>query len=452
MARTKTPIVAIVGRTNVGKSSLFNRVLGQRRAVVADEPGTTRDRVQARINLRKNSFILVDTAGLKDPEDEFESTIQDQIYEATETADAIIVMVDASTIITEEDRRIAKLALKSNKPVALAVNKIDKAKGEVPETWLKTGIKDIFGISALHNEGIEELFEYISSVLPIVKPRVDSIDLSIALIGRPNVGKSYLFNTLGKKQQARTNILPEKLEGRAIVSDVAGTTRDVNVLNIKYHSQSIELLDTAGIRRPGRIEQGVERFSIVRTVKAIDYSDVCLLVIDVNELSTHMDQKIAGQIKDAGKGLIITVSKWDSIEKDSFTRDELAPKISYAFQHVWWAPLIFTSAVTGQNVSKIYDLALDIKSKRKQKLKTPELNNFLQSLLAKHPPAGLKNRHPKLNYITQTDVNPPTFTIFGSQTKFLHWSYKRYLEKEMRLKWDFTGTPIRLVFKEKDKK
>lgn len=431
----KIPNVAIVGRANVGKSSLFNRLVGERQAVVADEPGTTRDRVQAIAEHDGKSFRLVDTAGFKTAKDEFEASIQDQIAEASAAAEVLLVVVEADTMVTEEDRRVAKIALKSKKPVILILNKIDKAHKKGLDHWEKLGIKQQIETSAIHNVGMVELLEAISQHIPAFRaPRPDNI-LRIALVGRPNVGKSYLFNTLAKKQQA-------------IVADVAGTTRDINRASVTYEKQAIELLDTAGIRRPGKIERGVEHFSILRTLSAIDEADVCLLLIDVNELNTHLDQKIAGLVKDAGKGLVIVVSKWDSIEKDAFTRDALAPKIANAFVHVWWAPLIFTSAVTGQNATKLFPLALEIATRRKTEIKTPVLNSFLKDCLADHPPAGLKNRHPKLRYITQTGTNPPTFTVFGTSISFLHWSYKRYLEKQMRLKWDFIGTPVDLKFKE----
>lgn len=427
--------VAIVGRANVGKSSLFNRLVGRQQAVVANEPGTTRDRVQAMVDHGGKSFRLVDTAGFKRAEDEFESSIQDQIKEAGDAADLILVVVEARTMVTDEDRRVAKMALKSKKPVLLVINKIDQAHNEDLDHWKKLGIKQVHQTSATHNQGIYDLADEIAHMLPkTARTKVDET-LRIALVGRPNVGKSYLFNRLAKKQQA-------------IVADVAGTTRDVNRVDIKYEGQQLELLDTAGIRRPGRIQKGVEQFSVFRTLNAIDEADICLLLIDGTELNTHLDQKIAGMVKEAGKSLVIVVSKWDQVEKDAYTRDELAPRIARAFQHVWWAPLMFTSAVTGQNVSKIYELVTELAGHRKQKFKTSELNNFLQDSLVAHPPAGLKNSHPKLRYVTQTDISPPTFTMFGSDTKFLHWSYKRYLEKQARLKWEFSGTPIRFSFRD----
>lgn len=432
----RLPYVAIVGQTNVGKSSLFNRLYGAQEAVVAREAGTTRDNVVRQLNLAGQSFWLVDTAGLKPAEDEFEASIQEQILEATELADLIIVMVDATKYPSDEDRRIAKTALKSKKPVLLVVNKTDLKAALPNEEFKRLGIKDIFRTSAEHNQGVRSLTQAITSQLPAAQASQPDDNLKIALIGRPNVGKSYLFNSLAGKQQA-------------LVANVAGTTRDVNRVSVRYHNQDIELLDTAGIRRSGKQEVGIEKFSVLRTLAAIDEADICLLLMDVNELNTQLDQKLAGLIKDAGKGLVLVVSKWDSVEgKDAYTRDALAPQISYNFKFVPWASLIFTSAVTGQNVTKIFDLALSIDERRRQTLKTRELNDVLQTCLRKHPPAGLKNTFPKLRYMVQTDTSPPWFVIFGANLKFLHWSYKRYLERAMRDRYDFAGTPIMFSFRD----
>lgn len=433
---SKLPTVAIVGQTNVGKSSLFNRLYGSQEAIVAREAGTTRDNVVRRITLDDRSFWLVDTAGLKSAEDEFEASIQEQITEATELADVILVVVDGTQYTSDQDRIVAKKALKSKKPVILVVNKID-LKGSLPDDEFKRlGIKTIIRTSAEHNEGVRTLIETVSAELPPVIDVAPDNVLRIALVGRPNVGKSHLFNTLAGKQQA-------------IVANIAGTTRDVNRIPVRYKERDIELLDTAGIRRSGKQEVGIEKFSVLRTLQAIEESDVCLLLMDVNELSTQLDQKIAGLIKEAGKGLVLVVSKWDSVEdKDAYTRDALAPQIAYNFAFAPWAPLIFTSSVTGQNVTKLFDIAQQIDERRHLELKTTQLNKILQACLQKHPPAGLKNTHPKLRYIVQTDVSPPWFVIFGSNLKFLHWSYKRYLERAVRESYDFSGTPIMFSFRD----
>lgn len=468
MSSKKLPVVAIVGRANVGKSSLFNRALERQEAIVAREAGTTRDSVYRTMRYGKHHFWLVDTAGLKDADDEFEATIQEQIEEATTAADVIVVVVEAHTAITEEDRTVAKKALKSKKPVILVTNKadqIEKVNADTP--WERLGIKTIIQTCATQNRGVFDMLDAVADLIPIKEALPEDDVLTIALLGRPNVGKSHLFNTLAKKQQA-------------VVADVAGTTRDVNRIRIRYDGKDIELLDTAGIRKNGKIERGIEKFSVLRSLQAIEESDVCLLLMDVSEHSTALDQKIAGLIKEAGKGLIIVVSKWDllksledaapeeveatqaeltkrekkslakaqgrvvkAVTKDAYTRDAIANRITYNFQFVPWAQLLFTSSVTGQNVAKIIDLARGIDERRKKKLKTSELNKVLANSMITHPPAGLKGRHPKPRYFVQDDISPPTFRLYGAHLEYLHWSWKRFLEKNVRGAFDFSGTPIK---------
>lgn len=487
MSKTKVPIVAIVGRANVGKSSIFNVVLGRQEAITAREAGTTRDSITARASFDGKDFWLVDTAGMKQAEDDFELSIQEQITEATDAADIILVVMEAHVGITEEDRRVATLALKSKKPVILVVNKADQQPGAKTSDYQRLGIKDIFLTNVPQKQGLEELFEKVALSIPQASIKEADDRIYVALIGRPNVGKSSLFNAIAKKQQA-------------LVADKAGTTRDVNRTVVRYEGREIELMDTAGIRKSGKVEVGIEKFSVLRALQAIEQADVCLFLMDANELNVQLDQKIAGLIKEAGKGIVMVVSKWDSIgskpdydaeqealnkvlelekasevptkkrlsktekikrakalasaevnveEKDPYTRDAIASKIMYHYQFIPFAPLIFTSATTNQNVSKLYDLILDTKKSRERKIKTSELNDWLGTCVDKHPPAGLKNRQPKLNYITQTDEETPTFKVFGSHTPFLHWSYKRYLEKDLREVFGFTGSPIRFTFSEK---
>ena len=487
MNKSKVPIVAIVGRANVGKSSIFNALLGRREAIVADEPGTTRDSITAKAELESGKqFWLVDTAGLKDAADSFELTIQDQIIEAANSADVILVAVDGSSILTDEDRRVAKLAFKSGKKLILLVNKADKAKDEQIDNFEKLGIKPLIATSATQRLGFDALEDALEEALPDAVISEASDRIRVALLGRPNVGKSSLYNALAKKQQA-------------IVADRAGTTRDVNRTLVKYMNREIEILDTAGIRRSGRIERGVEHFSVLRSLHAIEQADVCLLLIDANELSVALDQKIAGLIKEAGKGLVLVVSKWDMLKEapiiltdeemafnqrqakrdakkgidskakleETVAKEETKEKgtkkkildlqsqvsrsIQYDYNFTPWAPLIFTSSETGRNVTKIFDIVLEIMERRAQKIGTRDLNSWLKKVTNHHPPAGLKNRMPKLRYIVQEEDNPiPAFKIFGSQTKFLHWSYKRHMDKMLRESWNYDGTPIQLWFIDRD--
>jgi GTP-binding protein len=482
----KLPIVAIVGRANVGKSSLFNAILERREAIVAKEAGTTRDSITAKATWNEQDFWLVDTAGMKDAEDDFEFTIQEQIIQAADSADVIWVVVEADIPIVEEDRKVAKLALRSGKPVFLVINKVDKARGQDLTLFMRLGIKTIIHTSTTQHRGISDLLNALIEQIPYAKLEENDDRLRIALLGRPNVGKSALFNALAKKQQA-------------IVADRAGTTRDINRALVRYEGQDIEIMDTAGIRRSGKIGTGIEHFSVVRTLSAIEQSDVCLLLMDVNELNVALDQKIAGMIKESGKGLVLVVSKWDDdaiaavqnrnekiqakleakheeieatkkisksekirrsrainyndkgeLQKDAFTRDTLAGRIAQQYDFVPWAPLIFTSSITGQNVTKIFDLVLQIAGNRKLRISTRALNDWLSATIAKHPPAGLKNRAPKLNYMVQEDDNPtPAFKIFGAHTKFIHWSYRRFMERELRAKFNFEGTALQLWFIEK---
>lgn len=442
---SKLPTVAIIGRANAGKSSLFNRMVRAQQAIVAREAGTTRDNVIGKVSYQPRNtpsaatphqFWLVDTAGLKDPEDEFEATIQDQITEAAEAADVILVVVDSSEYPGDEDRTVAKKALKSRKPVILVTNKADLRESLPDDEFRRLGIKTIIRTSAEHNSGVTDVLDAICQEIPARTESAPDETLRVALIGRPNVGKSNLFNTLAGKQQA-------------LVANVAGTTRDLNRVALKFNKRDIELIDTAGIRRQGKQERGIEKFSVLRTLQAIEEADICFLLMDVNELNVQLDQKLAGIIKEAGKGLVLVVSKWDSVEgKDAYTRDALAPRIAHNFDFVPWAPLVFTSSVTGQNVTKLFDLALDIDTRRAQATKTRVLNDLLQKAIQKHPPAGLKNTHPKLRYMVQTDTMPPWFVIYGSNLKFVHWSYKRYLERLIRETYNYSGTPIELSFRD----
>jgi len=433
------PIVAIVGQANVGKSSLYNAILGRREAVIAREAGTTRDSISSKVSWNGKDFWLVDSAGYKEAEDEFEQTIQSQISQAADAASLIWVVVDAGGILSGADRQVAKMALKTKKPVILVVNK-SEGKRQPSDDWVKLGIKDILPTSATQKLGLAELLDATAERLPKAHINEGRGRIRLSIVGRPNVGKSTLFNALAKKQQS-------------IVSERAGTTRDVNRIAIRYHGREIELSDTAGIRRSGRIEAGAERFSVIRALRAIEEADICVLAMDTSEPGVALDQKIAGLVKDAGKGLIVAVNKYDLAKSAGQSRESMLSQITRDFAFTPWAPVVFVSAVAGLNVTKLYELAAEIADNRKLAIKTSELNNWLKAAQAQHPPAGLKNYQPKLNYAVQeTDQNQPSFKVFGAHTKFLHWSYKRYLERSFREKWPYSGSPIKFWFIDKEAK
>ena len=432
----KVPIVAIVGRANVGKSSLFNRLVNAQQAIVAREAGTTRDAVYGRVTTPKGVFSVVDTAGLKDPADQFEASIQDQITDAASLASVIVVVADATSAISPEDLRVAKLARKSQSAVILALNKAEKGKKIDFDQFKRLGIKNTVRTSATQGLGVNALIELIQSQISPAAEVTDTGGLCIAFVGRPNVGKSSLFNSLS-------------VQTKAVVDDKAGTTRDVNRAQITVNQQPITLLDTAGIRRSGKIERGIERFSVMRAVAAIEEADICILVVDATEPGVALDQKLAGVIKDAGKGLILAVNKWDLIDKDAFTHDAMLAKLKREFQHTPWAFFTVTSAADKQNVTRLVKLGNDIEAERQKTVKTAALNRWLGERVNHHPPAGLKHTHPKLRYMTQTGSAPPQFSIFGTGVRVIHWSYVRYLERELRTGFGFGGTPIRIKFVEK---
>ncbi len=432
----KLPVVAIIGQTNAGKSSLFNRLARRQQAIVAREAGTTRDNVVTKIDDR---YLLIDTAGLKDPDDEFEANIQNQIDDAVESADLILLALDSSKYPNHDDKLIAKKALKSGKPTLLLLNKSDLGESLPDEEFLSLGIKYPLRTSAATSLGLNNLRDRITDELSKLgfkdKPvKIEDNSLKIALIGRPNVGKSSLFNTLAEKQQA-------------IVANLSGTTRDINRTEIRYKGRTIELLDTAGLRKPGKREVGIEKFSALRSLAAIEEADVCCLLVDSTEPHSKLDQALAGQIVDAGKGIILVVTKTDLEHQDT---NEILDKLEYDFKFIPYAPVILTSSVTGKNATKIFELATQIDRARHAELKTSDLNKVLHEAIRMHPPAGLKNTHPRLRYMVQTDTCPPWFVVYGSNLSLLHWSYKRYLERCLREAYPFEGTPIFFSFRNRD--
>lgn len=432
-----TPLVAIVGRPNVGKSSLFNRLVGARQAITHEAAGTTRDANYGAVTWNNKHFLIVDTAGIHRADEELDLAVQDQVKEVAGLADIIVVVVDAGNMITDEDREAARLALKTRKPVILAINKMDTVRAGKADAFERLGIKDQVETSAIHGRGSGDLLDIVTErITAETAPEEEKYLVSLAFLGRPNVGKSSLYNSLAGKQQA-------------IVSQVAGTTRDIGFTDLKYHGQTVRLLDTAGLRRRGKIEAGVEKYSSLRTLAAIAQADICVVVIDATELSVAGDQHIAGLAAEAGKGIILAVNKWDLVEKDDKTQDRYTRRLVNDFAFVHWAPLIYTSAVQGLNVAKLLEISRQIAETRKKTVTTGELNRLLEQMVAKQPPAGTKGRQPKIKYATQTGTNPPTFSIFSSYPSLMHFSYQRYLENGLRDAYDFTGTPIKLEFKGK---
>lgn len=476
----KLPIVALIGQTNAGKSSLLNRMARKNIAIVAREEGTTRDNVVAKID---DQFILVDTAGLKDPTDDFETSIQDQIQDAIDSADVILVTLDSSKYFDHRDAKIAKNALRSGKPVKLVLNKCDLGESLPLTEFRALGIapEDTFYVSATTGQGTAALKKAIqpaasplraheaiqdetseSAFTPAASPlraheagakaSSNATTLKIALIGRPNVGKSSLFNALGKKQQA-------------IVSSRQGTTRDINRVNIRYKGRELEILDTAGLRKPGKREVGIEKFSAIRTLAAIEEADICCLLVDSTEPHSKLDQALAGQIVEAGKGIIMVVTKADLLEsaeptnyfgeenvKNRTAADFLIDTLEKDYDFLPYAPVVLTSSETGLNVTQIFELALEIDAARHTEIKTSELNKILNEAIVAHAPAGLKNTHPKPKYIVQTDTCPPWFVVHGHDLGLLHWSWKRYLERKIREKYPFVGTPVMFSYRNDDRK
>jgi GTP-binding protein len=466
------PMVAIVGQTNAGKSALFNRLTKSREAIVAYDPGTTRDSVMRRLVVGAKEVMLVDTAGLKDPEDDFEATIQDQIDDAILAADLILLVLDSTLYPNDDDKKIAKKALKSGKKVILVLNKSDLGGSLAESEFLRLGIKEIIKVSAEHNTGIAQLREMIANAVgadgirepvseelseggsprarsgfPMPMGETDSVSeeagrdesepgtVKLALIGRPNVGKSSLFNTIANKQQA-------------IASARAGTTRDVNRTELRFFGRDFELLDTAGVRRRGKQEVGVEKFSVMRTMSAILESDICVLILDATDPFVAFDAGLAGEILEAGKGLILAVNKWDlSGEDEVEAADTLLNRLSREYKFAPFSPVILISAKTGKNVPKILELALKIDESRHTTIKTSDLNRVLLDAVQKNPPTG-RPPLPRPRYCTQTDTAPPWFVIYGSNLTSLHFSYQRYIENELRAAFPFFGTPIKFSFRD----
>ena len=429
------PVVAIVGRPNTGKSTLLNRIIRRPAAIIEDLPGTTRDRNIADAVWNDTGFTLVDTGGLDTaPQSTVEKGIQAQVNTAIREADVIIAVVDAKTGITPADADIADLLRRAGKPVLVAANKADNDRLEAEALeFYELGLGELFIISAHHGRGIAELLDRVVELLPEKPPATIAPEaIKVAIVGRPNVGKSMLLNALVGSE-------------RAIVDETPGTTRDAVDTPYEQDGQKMLLIDTAGVRRRGRVERGIEKYSVARTLRAIDRADIALLVLDATEMVTAQDMHIAGYIQEAVKGIIIIVNKWDLVEeKNTAAWTKL---IKNRFRFASYAPILYTSAKTGQGVGKIMPQVVLTDRERRKRLATSAVNDVIQQAAAAHNRPVVRGKQLKVYYATQAETNPPTFVFFTNDARLVHFSYKRFLENALRRAFGFQGTPLRLKFK-----
>ena len=434
------PIVAIVGRPNVGKSTLFNVIAGDSIAIVKDTPGVTRDRIYADCSWLNYNFTLIDTGGIEpDSSDVILSQMRDQAQIAIDTADVIIFLVDVRQGLTDADGKVADMLRRSQKPVVLCVNKVDsfkKMEADVYEFY-NLGIGDPIPVSASNHQGVGDLLEAVSDHFKKDGSESDDDDRPrIAIVGRPNVGKSSIVNRLAG-------------EKRVIVSDIAGTTRDAIDTPLKRNGREYILIDTAGLRRKSKIHEDLERYSIIRTVTAVERADVVVMVIDAAEGVAEQDAKIAGIAHERGKGVIIAVNKWDAVEKDDKTIYKMTEKIKQTLAYMPYAEFVFISAKTGQRLDKLFELIDMIIENQSMRIATGVLNEILAEAVAMQQPPSDKGRRLKIFYMTQISVKPPTFVVFVNDKKLMHYSYTRYIENQIRNAFGFRGTPLRFIIRER---
>lgn len=436
------PVVAIVGRPNVGKSTLFNKLTGERISIVEDTPGVTRDRIYHEIEWAGRTLMLIDTGGIEPRTDDLilkYMRLQAEI--AIETADVIIFMTDVKTGLTADDRDIARMLLKSNKPVVLCVNKVDKI-GDLPyefyEFYELGFIGDPIAVSSVHGTGSGDLLDKVLEYLPDTSEEEEEEEdaIKVAVIGKPNAGKSSIIN----------KILGEE---RLIVSNIPGTTRDSIDTRVENSHGKYIFVDTAGIRRKARIDDRIEKYSVLRSKMAVENANVCVLMIDASEGITEQDEHIAGLAHEAGKPTIIVVNKWDLIEKDNKTVNEFTQKIQTALAYMPYAPILFISAKTGQRIDKLFEFINYVYEQSVLRISTGMLNDVLNDAVTKVQPPSDKGRRLKIYYMTQVGIAPPTFVIFCNDAELFHFSYQRYLENRIREVFGFKGTPIRLIIRQK---
>ena len=435
------PIVAIVGRPNVGKSTLFNKLIGERRSIVEDTPGVTRDRIYAEAEWGEHRFILIDTGGIEPKSDDtILKQMRNQAEVAIATADCIIFMCDIRAGLLADDKDIAIMLKKSGKPIILCVNKVDRV-GELPYEFYEfyeLGFeREPIAISSLHGTGSGDLLDAIVEECDFGdNSGEDESVINVAVIGKPNAGKSSIINRMCGEE-------------RVIVSDIAGTTRDAVDTRVENAHGIYNFIDTAGIRRHSKVEDRVEKFSVIRANMAIERADVCLLMIDANDGVTEQDEKIAGLAHEAGKACIIVINKWDSIEKENNTVNEFNKKIRTALAYMPYAPIIYVSALTGQRCANIYKMINDVYEQSQRRITTGMLNDLLNDAQNRVQPPSDKGKRLKIYYMTQTAVAPPTFVIFCNSEELFHFSYRRYIENCIRDTFGFEGTPIRMVIRQK---
>jgi len=437
------PLVAIVGRPNVGKSMLFNRLVGQRLSIVEDTPGVTRDRLYASCEWCGRSFDMVDTGGIEPTTDsEILLFMREQAKIAIDSATVIVLVTDIRTGVTAADKDVANMLLRSRKPVVLAVNKADSTGTEDPALYefYELGMGDPIPVSAVHGHGTGDLLDACIQYFPEEDEEDDSRDcIKVAVIGKPNVGKSSLIN----------HILGEK---RLIVSDMAGTTRDAVDTIYENELGRFMFIDTAGIRRKSKVEERVEKFSVMRSQLAIERADVCLIMIDAREGVTEQDTKIAGLAHEAGKASIVIVNKWDLVEKETGTMEKMRKDIMRDLSFMSYAPILFISAATGQRTNRIFELVNYVNDQSNMRITTGMLNNVLADAQARVQPPSDKGRRLKIYYMTQTGIKPPNFVIFCNSRELFHFSYQRYIENQIRAVFGLEGTPIRVVIRQKGDK
>ncbi|HEY8922604.1 MAG TPA: ribosome biogenesis GTPase Der [Candidatus Limnocylindria bacterium] len=456
------PVVAIVGRPNVGKSTLFNRLVGERVAIVEDVPGTTRDRVYGTGEWNGRRFTVVDTGGLElEPGTHIEERVQDQARVAIEESDLVLFVVDAAVGIAPLDHEVADRLRRAGKPTILVVNKADNPRREHEGVeFYALGFEPTVAVSAQHGRSTGDLLDLVVDALPPAEPGeatpeasvYDDRDLvegdlaelaetemgppRVAIVGRPNTGKSTFVN----------RVLGEE---RMIVSDLPGTTRDPVDSAVMVDGEPMILVDTAGIRRRGSVDRGIERYSVLRAMKAIERADVAVVMIDAIEGYTAQDAHVVGHVLEAGKGIVLVLNKWDALEKDGHTADDWTKTLRREAPYLAWADIVFASAQTGQRVERILHEARRVAEERFRRIPTGELNRLVTDAVRAHPPAHVRNRQPKILYATQVAIGPPTFVVFVNDPELIHFSYRRYLENRIRAEYGFLGTPIKLIFRQR---